>query len=104
MYIKLLPEATINSLLVAAAVLALVNTIIRPILSLLALPFTIITFGIASVFVNILTIVITNGIIGGTLESGFWVKFLIAVVIMLIDSGIRHSRHSNKNKSNFLND
>lgn len=98
MAVNWLPEATGNALLIAAVVLALVNTIIRPILSVLAFPFTIITLGIASIFVNVLTLVITNGIIGGTLESTFWVKLVIAIVIMLIDNGIRHSRHIAKNK------
>jgi putative membrane protein len=93
MVVSWLPEATGNTLLIAAVVLALVNTLIRPMLSLIAVPFTLLTFGIASIFVNILTLVITNGIIGGTLDSTFWAKAAIAVVIMLIDGGVRHTRH-----------
>lgn len=93
MLISWLPEATANSLLIAAVVLALVNTLLRPLLSLIAIPFTLLTFGIASIFVNILTLVITNGIIGGTLDSTFWVKMVIAIVIMLVDSSVRHTRH-----------
>lgn len=98
MAVNWLPEATANALLIAAVVLALVNTIIRPILSVIAIPFTVLTMGIASIFVNVLTLVITNGIIGGTLDSTFWVKLIIAVVVMLVDSGVRHSRHIAKDK------
>ena len=93
MLVSWLPEATGSALLIAAVVLALVNTLLRPLLSLIAIPFTLLTFGIASIFVNVLTLVITNGIIGGTLDSTFWVKMLIAVVIMLVDGSIRHTRH-----------
>lgn len=93
MYVGLLQEATLNTLLIAAAVLALVNTLIRPILSLIALPFSLLTFGIASVFVNVLTIVIANAMLGGTLGSGFWIKLLLAIVIMAIDSFTQFSRH-----------
>ncbi len=92
MAVNWLPEATGNTLLIAAIVLALVNTLIRPLISIVAIPLTLLTMGIASIFVNVLTLVITNGIIGGTLASPFWVKLVIAVVIMLIDGGIRHSR------------
>lgn len=92
MAVNWLPEATGNTLLIAAIVLALVNTLIRPLISIVAIPLTLLTMGIASIFVNVLTLVITNGIIGGTLASPFWVKLVIAVVIMLIDSSIRHSR------------
>jgi len=98
MTVNWLPEATGNALLIAAVVLALVNTILRPIFSVIAIPFTVLTMGIASIFVNVLTLVITNGIIGGTLDSTFWVKLVIAIVVMLIDGGVRHSRHIAKNR------
>lgn len=93
MMVNWLPEATGNALLIAAVVLALVNTLLRPLLSLIAIPFTLLTFGIASIFVNVLTLVITNGIIGGTLDSTFWVKLVIAIAIMLVDGATRHTRH-----------
>jgi len=102
MAINLLPEATVNSMLIAALVLALVNTIIRPLITVVALPLNLITFGIASVFVNVLTLVIANGISGGILASPFWVKLVIAIVIMIIDGCVRYSRHSVRGKLNAI--
>ena len=93
MLLELLPEATEKTVLIAAAVLALVNTLIRPLISLIAFPLSILTFGIAAIFVNVLTIVITNGFMGGALDSTFWVKLLLAVVVILLDNGVRYSRH-----------
>lgn len=94
MAIGLLPEVLITSILAAALILAAVNTLIRPILVAIALPFNIITLGIASVFANLLTLVIANGIAGGTVTSGFWAMLLVAFVIMLADDGVRAVRHA----------
>ncbi len=98
MAVNWLPEATATTIMLAAVVLALVNTIIRPIISVAALPFSLITFGIATIFVNVLTLVIASGITGGALASPFWIKLVIAIVIMFIDNGIRHTRHAGKNR------
>ena len=98
MSLGLLSEASLSTLLIASAVLALVNTILRPIFSLMALPFSIVTFGIASIFVNMLTISIASGISGGTLACGFWAKLLIAIVIMIVDNSIRFTRNVTRKK------
>lgn len=87
-----LPSAAVLSLLAAVAVLAGVNTLIRPLLVTIALPLNIITFGIASIFANLLSLVIANEIVGGTVSSGFWIMLLIALVIMLLDDTVRNAR------------
>jgi putative membrane protein len=94
MAIGLLPEVAVTSILVAALILAAVNTLIRPLIVTIALPFNFITLGIASVFANLLTLVIANGIAGGTVTSGFWAMLLVAFLIMLADDGVRAVRHA----------
>ena len=94
MAIGWLPYATALSLLGAAAVLAGVNTLIRPILVTVALPFNIFTLGIASLFANLLSLTIANAIMGGVMSSGFWVMLLIALVIMLADDAVRNIRQA----------
>ncbi|MFO7637365.1 MAG: phage holin family protein [Clostridia bacterium] len=76
----------------AALVLALVNTIIRPLLNLLALPLSIVTLGIAGIFVNMLTLLITDSIVRQIGIEGFWAYFLAALVIMICDSLVRNSK------------
>ncbi|MDD5018447.1 MAG: phage holin family protein [Eubacteriales bacterium] len=93
-----LPEAAILLMLAAAAVLAAVNTLIRPLLVVVALPFNIITLGIASVFANLLCLVIASAIMGGAMTAGFWIMLLTAFVIMLADDGIRLVRQAIKRK------
>lgn len=89
-----LPVATALSLLGAAAVLAGINTLIRPILVTVALPINIFTFGIASVFANLLAIVIAKAIIGGAMTATFWTLLLMALVVMLVDDAVRCIRQA----------
>jgi uncharacterized membrane protein YvlD (DUF360 family) len=94
MAIGLLPLVPVTAILVAALILAAVNTFIRPLVVTIALPVNIIAFGLASVFANLLTLVIANGIAGGTVTSGFWAMLLVGFVIMLADDGVRAVRHA----------
>lgn len=72
-----------------AVVLALFNTMLRPLLNILALPVNILTLGIGVIFVNILTILITNSIFEKIVITGFWTYALLAVSIMIADGFIR---------------
>lgn len=90
----LLPEAMITAILAAALILAAVNTLLRPLLVAIALPFNILTLGLASVFANLLTLVIASGIAGGTVTSGFWAMLLVAFAIMLADDCVRAVRRA----------
>lgn len=82
--VGLVPELSMQGILVLAAVLAGVNTLIRPVFTAVALPFNFVTFGVASVFANLLSLVIANAIVGKPI-TGFWVMLLIAFVIMAAD-------------------
>lgn len=87
--VSLLPGDALTALWVAL-VLAAVNMVVRPITVAIALPFNIITVGIASVFANLLCLVIAEAITGAL--TGFWAMLLVALVIMLADDGIRGIR------------
>jgi hypothetical protein len=56
--------SSVPGILLLALTLAITNTLLRPILVLIALPFNLITFGIASIFANLLTLIIANAICG----------------------------------------
>lgn len=95
--IGLLPGTALTTLW-AALMLALVNMVLRPIFVVIALPFNIITLGIASVFANLLSLVIANAIIGGPITAGFWAMLLVALIIMLTDDATRAIRAAVKSK------
>ena len=96
--IGLLPGTALTALW-AALMLALVNMVLRPIFVAIALPFNIITFGIASVFANLLSLVIANAIIGGPITAGFWAMLLVALIVMLADDAVRAMRAAAKSKT-----
>lgn len=82
----------IVGILVVAIIFGLVNALIRPIVSLLSLPITILTLGLFSLVINTIMLLITAGIAGdllsiqgGTLER-LWYAFLGSIVISIIST------------------
>ena len=75
--------ATFTAALVAALVLGLVNTVIRPILILLTLPVTILTLGLFIFVVNGLLFWFVGSFIQGFVVAGFWWGVLGAIVYSL---------------------
>ncbi len=83
----------IAAFLLLALVLALANAILRPILTFIALPFNFLTFGIASVFVNMLMLLLACAIVTTIVIHGFWLMVLASAVIMLADALLRGIRY-----------
>ncbi|MBC5798243.1 phage holin family protein [Sphaerospermopsis sp. LEGE 00249] len=76
----------------AAIVIGLVNAIIRPILSLLAFPITLITFGLFTFVINALTLWLASAITPGSgFEiQGFIPAFLGSIVLAIVSSIINY--------------
>jgi putative membrane protein len=62
----------VGSALIAALVLGLVNTLIRPILVLLTLPVTLLTLGLFILVINGLMFWAVASMVGGFQVAGFW--------------------------------
>ncbi len=76
----------------ASIVLGLLNTFIRPVLSLLTLPINLLTFGFFSLIINALMLTFTDFLMGSSFVfSNFWVTLLIAFLMSLINSAINQS-------------
>lgn len=71
--------------LIAALVLGIVNTLIRPLLSVLTLPVTVLTFGLFSFVINALMILLTSTIVKGFTVAGFVPAVLAAVSLWIIN-------------------
>jgi putative membrane protein len=83
----LMPSVTISSFgaaLLAAAVLGLVNAIVRPILVLLTLPVTVLTLGLFIFVINGLLFWMVASFLEGFEVAGFWSGVLGAIVFSLI--------------------
>lgn len=78
--------ASFGSALIAALVLGLVNTLVKPILVLLTLPVTIVTLGLFLLVINALVFWFVGSILKGFQVNGFWWAMLGALVYSIIAS------------------
>ena len=72
------------SLAIAAAVLGLLNTLVRPILYLLTLPITIVTLGLFLLILNAIMLKLTAALVPGFDIAGFGWAILGAALLSLI--------------------
>jgi len=70
--------------LIAALVLALVNTLIRPVLVLLTLPVTFLSLGLFVLVINALLFWMVATLVDGFHVAGFWSAFLAAILYSVI--------------------
>lgn len=85
----LLPGVMVNNYLSAigvALILALLNTFIKPLLILITLPVTILTFGIFLLVINAGLILLASDMIDGFYVDGFWWALLFSLILSLISA------------------
>ena len=72
------------SALGAAAILGLFNALVWPLLVRFALPLTVLTLGLAPLFLNGATVLIVAWIVPGVTVDGFWWAFAVALGLTLL--------------------
>ena len=72
-----------GSALIAAAVLGLLNILVKPLLIILTLPLTIVTLGLFLFVVNAIVLSLVGYLVPGFRVKGFWAAVFGAVVISL---------------------
>lgn len=83
----LMSSITVDSIptaLIAAVVLGLVNTFIRPLLVLLTLPVTLVTLGLFIFVINALLFWLVGSFVQGFHVAGFWSAFFGAILYSII--------------------
>lgn len=73
-----------RSLVIAALLLGLANAVVRPILVLLTLPLTLITFGLFLLVINALVLLLVAGLVRGFALSGFWTALFASIFISIL--------------------
>ena len=81
---------------VVALVLALLNTIVKPILVVLTIPFTIITFGLFLLVINALIILLADYFIAGFEVDNFWWALLFSIIVSFFMSMFESSRRESR--------
>ncbi|WP_455170247.1 phage holin family protein [Aegicerativicinus sediminis] len=81
-----LPGVQVESYLsavIVAIVLALLNVLLKPILVILTLPVTILTFGLFLLVINAIIILLASSLIGGFDVDGFWIAVLFSILLSI---------------------
>ena len=84
----LLPGVEVNNFFVAivvAAVLALLNNIVKPVLVILTIPITVLTLGIFLLVINAFIILIADMLIKGFDVYGFWWALLFSLILAIFN-------------------
>jgi len=76
----------LRTALVAAIVIGVVNTFIRPILQIIALPISILTLGIAAFFVNVLLLWGVSYVVPGFTIDSFLTATVASIVLSLVSA------------------
>jgi putative membrane protein len=75
---------SVTSALIAGLVLALINAIVRPILVVLTLPFTLVTLGLFIFVLNAFCFWLASVFVPGLTVVGFWAAFLGALIVSVV--------------------
>jgi putative membrane protein len=77
-----------SSLVVSALLLGFANAIVKPLLIMLTLPLTLLTFGLFLLVINALVLLLVAWVVRGFRISGFWTAFFASILISLLSIAI----------------
>src|SRR5438045_2349024 len=70
--------------LLGAVILAVMNAIVRPILFLITLPLTLITFGLFLLVLNAITLKLTSALVPGLAIDGWGTAIVAALILSIV--------------------
>lgn len=73
-----------TSAFIGALILAVANTIVKPVLFVLTLPFTLITLGLFLLVLNALMLALTDFLVAGIRIDGFLTTFIAALILSVV--------------------
>jgi putative membrane protein len=76
-------------LLLAALVLTIANWLVKPVLTLLALPVIVLTLGIALFFVSLAMLLLTDWLVDGFAIDGFWSAVGATVIVWAVNAVVQ---------------
>lgn len=84
----LLPGVTVTIVgaVVLAVVLGAINIFVKPIISILTLPLTIVTLGLFSLVINAGLILLAARIVPDFTVDGFWTALVFSIVVSLLNA------------------
>ena len=76
--------ANLQTAIVAAIVIGIVNTFIKPLVQLIALPISLLTFGITAFLINVLLLWLSSKVVPGFAIDTFTTAILASIVLSLV--------------------
>ena len=73
-----------SSLVISALLLGFANAIVKPLVIVLTLPLTLLTFGLFLLVINALMILLVSALVRGFKVSGFWTAFFASIFIAML--------------------
>ena len=77
---------TYTTAIIVAVVLSLLNFIVKPILIILTLPVTILTFGLFLLIINAIIILLADNLIAGFTVDSIWWALLFSLLLSFLQS------------------
>jgi putative membrane protein len=77
---------SITTALIVAVVMAVLNVTLKPLLIILTIPLTVITFGLFLLVVNVLVLYAADALIDGFHIAGFWWALAFSLLVSLVNS------------------
>ena len=76
--------ADTSSLVISALLLGFANAVVKPLLIVLTLPLTLVTFGLFLLVINALMILLVAQLVKGFKVASFWTAFFASIFISLL--------------------
>jgi putative membrane protein len=83
-----------SSLIVSALLLGFANAIVKPLLVVLTLPLTFLTFGLFLLVINALMVLLVSSLVTGFKVASFWTAFFASIFISVLSFLIGAFVHS----------
>ena len=75
---------SLTTALIAGLVLGVINAVVRPVLVVLTLPFTLLTLGLFLLVLNAFCVWLTSVFVPGFTVHGFWAAFLGGLIVSVV--------------------
>lgn len=77
---------TAVTLIVAGLVFSLVNMVVKPVVTVLAIPLIVLTLGVAYFLVNVLMLFVTSWVVDDFHVAGFWSGVAAALIVWAVNA------------------